>query len=108
MASYFVMAKMDDGDAPFDENIVNENFPENYMLVPGHVWLVVADAEGSYEVANLLALWRRNGRGVWHGCACQGYWGFAHKRLWQLLQRDGSSEDADRIGRRTASGKPDE
>ena len=104
MAAYFVMAKMDDGDAPFDETVVNEIFPENYMLVPGHVWLVITDAEGSYEVAKSLGL-VSGGLEEASGMVvpARGYWGFAHKRLWQLLQPDGSNDSADPVGRRSAS-----
>lgn len=104
MAAYFVMAKMDDGDAPFNETVVNESFPENYMLVPGHVWLVITDAEGSYEVAKSLGL-VSGGLEEASGMVvpARGYWGFAHKRLWQLLQPDGSNDSADPVGRRSAS-----
>ena len=92
MSAYFVMAKMDNGDGPFDEDLVNERYPTNFMLVPGHVWLVVADAdsEGSYDVAKSLGL-VSGGTEEASGMVvpAKGYWGFAHKSLWQLLQPDG-------------------
>ena len=105
MSAYFVMAKMDNGDGPFDEDLVNERYPTNFMLVPGHVWLVVADAdsEGSYDVAKSLGL-VSGGTEEASGMVvpAKGYWGFAHKSLWQLLQPDGHPHAADRKGRLVA------
>ena len=34
MNAYFVMAKMDEGDAAFDGAFVDEKYPDNYALVP--------------------------------------------------------------------------
>ena len=50
------MAKMDHEDSPFDRELIEQKYPENYPLVPGHVWLVATDEENSYDVARELGL----------------------------------------------------
>ena len=101
--AYFVIAKMDVGDAPFDRDLVDEKYPTNYALVPGHVWVVVADSTSSYDVAKSLGL-VSGGTEDASGMVvpAKGYWGFAHKDLWRLLQPEGLSHAADPTGRRMA------
>ena len=108
MNSYFVMAKMDDGDAPFDGRLINEKYPENYPLVPGHVWLVVTQNESSFDVAKSLGL-VSGGMEDASGMVvpAKGYWGFAHRDLWRMLQPEGSPDAADPAGIRRLGGRLD-
>lgn len=103
MYCYFVMAKMDENDCEFDGGLVMRTYPRNYPLVPGHVWLVATDEASSYDVAKALGL-VSGGNEEASGIVvpAQGYWGFAHKDLWQLLQPSGDSRHADSSGLRRA------
>ena len=105
MNAYFVMAKMDDGDAAFDGAFVDEKYPDNYALVPGHVWLVITDRSSSFEVAETLGL-VSGGNEEASGMVvpAKAYWGYAHRDLWRLLQPDGSPASADAVGRRRLAG----
>ena len=108
MNSYFVMAKMDDGDAPFDGGLIDEKYPENYPLVPGHVWLVVTRNESSFDVAKCLGL-VSGGKEDASGMVvpAKGYWGFAHRDLWRMLQPEGSPDAADPAAIRRLGGRLD-
>ena len=99
MTAYFVMAKMDDGDAPFDSGLVKRTYPENFELVPGHVWLIVSEVTSSYQVAESLGL-VAGGTEEASGMVvpARGYWGFADKEVWRLLLPDGRSDLADPSG----------
>ena len=105
MNCYFVMAKMDDGDAPFDGELIDETYPDNYPLVPGHVWLVVTRGDSSFDVAKSLGL-VSGGREDASGMVvpAKGYWGFAHRDLWDMLQPEGRPDAADRAGVRRLGG----
>ena len=99
MNCYFVMAKMDHEDSPFDRELIERKYPENYPLVPGHVWLVATDEENSYDVAKGLGLvsgGNEDASGI--VVPARGYWGFAHKGLWRLLQPMGDPGMADASG----------
>ena len=87
MNPYFVMAKMDQGDAPFDCELVERTYPENYELIPGHVWAVLSEQTSSYDVAKTLGL-MSGGMEDASGMVVdpRGYWGFAEKKLLRLLQ----------------------
>lgn len=108
MNSYFVMAKMDDGDAPFDEGLIDETYPDNYPLVPGHAWLVVTRSESSFDVAKSLGL-VAGGREDASGMVvpAKGCWGFAHRDLWRMLQPEGRPDAADPAGVRRLGGRLD-
>ena len=100
MNCYFVMAKIDHEDGPFDRALVEQNYPENYPLVPGHVWLVSTSEENSYDVAKRLGLvsgGNEDASGI--VVPARGYWGLAHGDLWQLLQPTGETKNADAVGR---------
>lgn len=99
MYYYFVMAKVDQGDAPFDAGLVQSKYPGNYELVPGHVWVVGSDSPSSFDVAAALGL-VAGGTSEVSGVVvpAKGYWGFAPKRLWNVLQPDGYVGEADRKG----------
>ena len=99
MNCYFVMAKLDEQDGEFSEELVNQRYPKNYALVPGHVWLVATDERSSYDVAQALGLvtgGNEEASGV--VVPARGYWGFAHNDLWRLLQATGSALHADPKG----------
>ena len=100
MNYFFIMAKMDHEDGPFDRALVEQNYPENYPLVPGHVWLVATNEENSYDVAKTLGLvvgGNEEASGI--VVPALGYWGLAHSDLWRLLQPTGESRNADSVGR---------
>ena len=84
---YFVMAKMDEGNAPFDCEFIDRAYPENYELVPGHVWAVLSEQTSSYDVAKTLGL-MSGGTEDASGMvvAPRDYWGFADRKLLRLLQ----------------------
>ena len=96
MNPYFVMAKMDEGDAPFDRELVERTYPENYELVPGHVWAVLSEQTSSYDVAKTLGL-MSGGTEDASGMvvAPRGYWGFAEKKLLRLLQSASENKPSD-------------
>ena len=99
MNYYFVMAKYDDEDAPFDAGLVAKEYPDNYELIPGYVWVVGSEAPSSFDVASALGL-VDGGSAEASGVVvpAKGYWGFAPKALWHLLQPDGSAPFADMKG----------
>ena len=106
MNCYFVMAKLDEQNGEFNEELVNQKYPDNYALVPGHVWLVATEEASSYEVALALGLvtgGNEEASGV--VVPARGYWGFAHNDLWRLLQATGSAMDADPMGFRRLAAK---
>ena len=99
MNAYFVMAKMDVGDAPFDCELVDRTFPENYELVPGHVWAVLSEQTSSYDVAKSLGL-MSGGTEEASGMvvAPRDYWGFAERKLLRLLQSASEYKSSDSKG----------
>ena len=93
------MAKIDDHDREFSGDVIEQTYPQNYPLVPGHVWLIATDETSSYDVAKALGLvsgGNEDASGV--VVPAKGYWGFAHKDLWRLLQPAGSMGDPDTKG----------
>ena len=94
---YIVAAKMDDGDGPFDDDLVEKNYPDNYALVPGHVWLVRSETASSHDVATTLGLATggiEDASGI--VVPAKGYWGFGHKTLRRFLA-PGPSADTDSL-----------
>lgn len=99
MNCYFVMAKMDHEDGSFDSELVERKYPENYPLVPGHVWLVATSEDSSYDVAKGLGLvsgGNEDASGI--VVPARGYWGFADNGLWRLLQPTGETRMAGAAG----------
>ncbi len=83
---YLVAAKLDQGDRPFDVDVAGI-YPETFELVRGHVWVVSAPpGTGALEVAEALGL-GTGGNESASGIVVPavGYWGFADKELWDLL-----------------------
>ena len=99
MNAYFVMAKMDDGDAPFDRELIKRTFPEHYEIVPGHAWAVLSEHASSYDVAKSLGL-MSGGTEEASGMVVspKSYWGFAEKELLRLLQSVGEGKPRDSEG----------
>ena len=89
MNCFFVMAKLDEQDREFNCELVDEKFPANYALIPGHVWVVATDQPSSHDVARALGL-VADGNTEASGVVVPalGYWGFAHNDLWRFLQRE--------------------
>lgn len=99
MNCYFVMAKMDEGNGQFSGDLVSEKYPDNYALVPGHVWVVTTDEPSSHDVAKTLGL-VSGGNEEASGIVvpAMGYWGFAHNDLWRVLQPSGVPHIAYQVG----------
>ena len=97
MKCFLIAAKTDEHSQPFDTQLVEAKFPERYELIAGHVWVVVTDeAQTSYDVAKTLGLVEGSASkpdtsGV--VVPMNGYWGFAHKDMWRLLEQGSNAYD---------------
>ena len=92
---FLVVAKMDEGDRPFPTQ-VELLFPKCYELVPGHAWIIEAPSgDSAFDVAKVLGLHSEgdeNASGII--VPARGYWGYAHKDMWNVLDAPAGADVA--------------
>lgn len=94
---FVVIAKMDENDAPFRLDVAAV-YPDNYPLVPGHVWVISAPpGTGAYEVAENLKL-GAGPSGIEDASGlvvpAEGYWGYGQKKMWDFMDAPYRGDDA--------------
>lgn len=88
---------MDENDAPFRLDVAAV-YPDNYPLVPGHVWFISAPpGPGAYDVAENLKL-GAGPSGIEDASGlvvpAEGYWGYGQKKLWDFLDAPYRGDEA--------------